>query len=876
MKVSITDLRLNRLHLAVGVFLGATCIGPVQAQDPEYDEDVHLIEEVVVTGSRIERTTNTISQEVVRFTAEDIVSSGDISMADALRTSTLNSFGSFADESLSHAQSNALLDLRGVGAQRNLVLLNGRRTAGSPMLGGGGAVNLNTVPYAAVDRIEIIADGASAVYGSDAIAGVTNIILKNDYEGLTFRARYGDHREDDGTEGSVSMMLGARGERISLTFSLEYDSRDPIYDAERDYLRPRWGDYNGDGIVMFGDETYGVAVTGYLLVNPAWYPGIPYDPDDQGTWRFTPGAGCTEGNGFAGVLGLESALGPGAGFSCGYAFGLVANFRAGLERLNSFVSAGYELTDSIDLYADVLVAQLESSGLWAPLPYSGPPIPGDPRNDIGATWGWIRYTELGAREFVVNDTLTDINLGARGELGEASRWELYYTYSDYDSVGIGTNFLSIAGLDYNLSNGVEDPDQFMANMKATIVNDARQTLQKVFAGVQFDTFELPGGAVSAYMGAEHFRTDYQALVDAQSEAGLVYGADGDSVWGDRDVTALFAEAVLPVFDWWEIDLALRYDDYSDFGSSSSPRIGTVVNFPGYDALRFKASWGEGFRAPDLSDLFGLSGTSEGYYVDYYGCQLNGIFPEDCGWFAFIEVTTGSNPDLDPELSESWSVGIDWQFAERWLASVNYFDLELSDSIEYTGGWDQLMADYYSGGNNPNVQRNENGYAEKISAGVQNSFAPLQYQSVDFAISGGFDTPVGQLGLQVHASRYLEFEQELTYGTGETLDMVGLRDAPEWRGNVLMTWNLNSAFASLNWDYIGSQTDDVIDQKISAWNTLNVQVGYDFGTIGTFTLGANNVLNKEPDLDEYGKPIHANTHLYDLTGRVIFLSYRVER
>jgi iron complex outermembrane receptor protein len=873
MNNSISGLRLNRLLLALGVALSTTSVGPVLAQDADHDAEELVTEEVIVTGSRIERTSNTQSQEVVRFTAEDIIASGDISVADALRSSTLNSFGSFADESLADAQSNAVLNLRGVGAERNLVLLNGRRTVGSPLLGGGGTVNLNMMPFAAVDRIEIIADGASAVYGSDAIAGVTNIILKHDYEGLRFQARYGNRSEDGGTEKSVSVLFGTREERASLTFSLEYDKRDPLYEADRNYLRSKWGDYNDDGIVMFGDETYGVTVTGYLLVNPAWYPGIPYDPDDQSTWHYTPGAGCSEGNGFTGVLGLESLLGPGAGFTCGYDFTHVSNIRAGLERLNSFISAGYEMTDSIDLFADALLARNESSGRWAPLPYSGPPFPGDPRNDIGATWGWIRLTELGPRDHEVNDTLADINLGARGVFADTSRWEAYYTYSDYESEGVGTGYFRSFGPDFNLSEG--DPDQLIANMKTSVQRESRQTLHKAFAGVQFHAFHLPGGAVSAYAGAEYFRTDFEALVDPQTEAGLVNGADGNSAWGDRHVTALFAEAVLPVSDWWAIDLALRYDDYSDFGSSTSPRAGTEMHVPGYDALRFKASWGEGFRAPDLSDLFGLSNTYLAHVEDFYGCQLNGISAQDCHLIP-LEVTIGSNPELGPENSESWSAGIEWQFAEHWMASANYFDLEVSDSIEYTRGWDQLLADYHSGGNNPNVQRNEWGYAEKVSAGVQNSFAPLQYQFVDFALSGNFDTPAGHLGLQGHASRCLTFEQEITYGTGETIDIAGSRDEPEWRGNLLMTWRLKEAFASLNWDYIGSQTDTFHDQKIDAWNTFNVQAGYTFATIGTFTLGANNVLNKEPDLDEYGNPIHTIGHLYDLTGRVIFLSYRIER
>lgn len=863
------------LCLAVGAALGTLCAAPAWAQEPQDSDDEDLIiEEVIVTGSRIKRSTNTQSQEIIVFDFEDIKISGDISVAEALRSSTLNSFGSFADQTAWDFQSNAVLDLRGLGAHRNLVLLNGRRTVGSPSLGGGGTVNLNMIPFSAVDRIEIIADGASAVYGSDAIAGVSNVILKKNYNGLLFQARYGDRTEDDGTEESASVVIGASGENANITFTLEYDKREPIYDGDREYTRAKWGDYNGDGVITGYDETVGVSWFGYTLVNPAWYPGIPYDPEDQNTWRFTPGAECAEGDGWAGILSAD-ALGPGAGFYCGYAYALVSSNRAGLERLNSFVSAEYELTDSVSLFADVLSSHNESFGRYAPPASVGPTIPGDPRNDIGASWGRFRYTEIGTRDFSVTDKLVDINIGVRGEFGRSISWETYYTYSDYVSANIGNYLLSWSGLSYNIHNEVDDFDEFVANMKASTLNDDRQNLQKIFAGMQFDLFQLPGGTVTAYAGAEHFKIDYRALVDAQSEAGLVADRNGNSTWGNRDVTALFAEMVLPLFDWWEVDLAVRYDDYSDFGSSTTPRVGTVVHIPGYETLRFKASWGKGFKAPDLSDLYGTSGSNWRFVDDYLGCQLNGIPEEDCPWIEIVGAWS-PNPDLDAEHSTSWSAGVDWQFAERWMASVNYFHLKGEDAHVYAGVQDELDLDYYMGGGNSAVQRNELGWAEIVLAQPRNSTTPLNFESVDFALSGGLDTRIGDFGLQAHASHYINYDWETNYATGETQNIAGTMWAPDWRANILLSWNLADAFASVNWDYTNGVKDRVTGEKTEPWYTFNVQAGYSFGKWGTFTLGANNVLNRGPETDENGLPVNTDTYIQDFTGRVIYLSYRVEQ
>jgi iron complex outermembrane receptor protein len=863
------------LTLALGAALGSWVAAPALGQDTKYDETDMVLEEVIVTGSRIKRTTQTQSQEIINFDFEQIQLSGDISVAEALRSSTLNSFGSLPEASGWVGQSTATLDLRGLGPERNLVLLNSRRTVGSPSLWGGGTVNLNMIPFSAVDRIEMIADGASAVYGSDAIAGVTNVILKKNYEGLLFQARYGDRSEDDGTEESASVLLGAGDGRRSLTIALEYDKRDPIYDADREYTRAKWGDYDGDGEIIGYEESVGVSFYGYTLINPNWYPGIQYDPDDPGTWFLTPGAGCPEGDGWAGVMRADNVAGPDSGYYCGYAFALVSANRAGLERINSWVNASYELTDAIELYADVIVSQVESFGRYAPPAANGPPIPGDPRNDIGATFGFYRFVEIGTRDTVVNDTLTDINLGARGAFGDGVSWDAYYTYSDYVSVAPGNYFLSWAGLAYNYQYGVDDFETFVANIRTTTLNDDRQTLQKAFGGLQFDLFEAPAGTVTAYAGAEYFEIDYAALVDAQSEAGLVGGSAGASAWGYRDVTAVFVEAVVPLFDWWEVDLALRYDDYSDFGSSTTPRIGTVLQLPGYEELRFKGSWGQGFRAPDLSDLFGTSLTEFDLATDWYGCQVNGIAEDDC-YQTLLETSYGANPDLSAETSESWSLGAEWEFADRWLASVSYFNLELDDRIVYPLIQDQLDADYFGGGNNPNVQRNELGWAVRVDSRVQNSYVPLSYGGIDFAVGGRVSTRAGDFGLQGYLSWYLTYELEQTYGTGEIYDATGTIWFPEWRANALLTWELGDAFASLNCDYVAAQKDRVSGDQTDPWYTFNLQAGYDFGRFGTVTLGANNLLNRGPSVDENGFPYDPWYWIEDYTGRVLFLSYRVER
>jgi len=217
-------------------FVGLTAIALMFVASPSLfaAEDDADVEEVVVTGSRIKRDTINSASVVTTITSEDIEQSQALLTADILRLSTYNTFGSFGPTAGSSAMSNATVSLRGLGSGRTLVLMDGRRMPGSPHLGGAGAVNVNMIPSVAVDRIEILADGASSVYGSDAIAGVVNVITKKGFDGLEVQVRAGDRSRDDGVENSLSLIYGSTNEKGYITFMAEHDERDEIY------LKDRW------------------------------------------------------------------------------------------------------------------------------------------------------------------------------------------------------------------------------------------------------------------------------------------------------------------------------------------------------------------------------------------------------------------------------------------------------------------------------------------------------------------------------------------------------------------------------------------------------------------------------------------------------------
>ena len=862
----------NAIRMAIGASVFAGVAMPAFAQDATGEQNVQ-VEEVYVTGSRIQRSTNTESQEIISITAEDMKLSGDISVADALRSSTLNSLGSFRESSGSSAQSNATVNLRGAGAARTLVLVNGRRIVGSPSLGGGGTVNLNMIPFSAVDRLEIIADGASAVYGSDAVVGVVNVILKKGYDGMQFNARYGDRSRDDGVEKSFSFLTGAEGDRGSVTFGLEYDSRDPVFDKDRHYTAASWGDLDGDGRISgYAGETVGVSYYGYTLINPNYDPAM-YDPNDPTSQYgyFNPGNNCVDDGVFTGPIFADDAFGADTGYYCGYAYANVSANRASAERVNAWVSSTFELNDSVELFADMIIAQNESFGRYAPPAAPGTALASDPRNPYGvATDGYFRWVDIGTRDNTVNDTMTDVNIGIRGDINDALSYEAYYTYSDYRSASIGTYYLSYGGFAYNLYYGITDADQYTANLKSTTLNDDRMNLQKVFYGVQWDMFEMDGGMASSYFAAEGFNVKYDALVDGQSEAGLVGGSAGNSASGSRSVVALSAETVLPVTDWVTVDAAIRYDDYNDFGSAVSPRLGATFNL--FEDLTIKASYGQGFRAPDLSDLYGVTSFSAESAIDYYGCSLAGTAPEDCSSRQF-DTYIGSNPNLDAETSETFSLGANYNFLDTWNVGVNYFTLDISDSIEYVSAQDMLDADFYSNGNNPAVTRGPTGRVTEISAGYQNASVELNREAVDFSLSGMLETGFGMFDVAANSTYYLNYDSEADYGTGNLYNAAGTLGFPEWRSNLFLRWTMGDFSASWNTDYIGESKSNVSDVEYDAWMLHNATVSYDLAEYGSITLGANNILDEDPLLDQFGE--QADEYQYDNTGRVIYVGYSIE-
>ena len=691
--------------LTLSIMALALVSSPVSmAQDDQ--QEAGEVEEITVTGSRIKRDSINSSAVVTTITAEDIEESQALILADALRMSTYNTFGSFGPTAGSSAMSNATISVRGLGSSRTLVLMDGRRMPGSPHLGGAGAVNINMIPTVAVERVEILADGASSVYGSDAIAGVINVITKKNFDGLQLQYRRGDRDRDDGAENSVSMIYGSTNDKGYITLMVEHDIRDEIYLKDRWYTAARASDQNGDGVIDLYNETYGLSwysqnladpVTGNIHAAPTCQGNIdgsttPWWGGDFGGAAFGQGATVTPSYPGAGPTGI-----------CGYAWADIMVQDAGLFRDTVTSNLQHQITDKVSIYNRTSFVRNESVGRYAPPAARYPGIlASDPANPYDEkVTGYWRWTEIGNRGMHYVDQATDVATELEIEISDNIDLTIGHQVNKFYGTDIGRYYLDYAGLDSNLYNDIPfGSEDGLYALAATTVVEYDNHYEKMDAVVQFsNVMELPGGSVDVLLGYESFDNTYSAMYDKHSEGGYVGGSAGNSGKGVRSVDSYFGEAVFPVIDGLELNASFRSDDYSDVGSSESFKFGLLWDVATGTTL--KMNYGEGFRAPSMDTLYGVTTFSANTAKDYKACAAAGTSTVDCA-SKQISTLIVANANLGAEESEGITMSLSHDFGswnsalEGFQARLDYYDIEISGAIVSAGTQSVMWTDFIGG------------------------------------------------------------------------------------------------------------------------------------------------------------------------------------
>lgn len=859
-----------RLAMAVGAASTAmVASNSALAQEAEAESSVEKIE---VTGSRIKRTDMESATPIAVITAEDLKATGRFTVADALRNSTANQFGSFNQRSGSSAQSQATISLLGAGSDRTLVLLNGMRLPGSPSLGGT-AVNLNMIPTAAVERIDIMKDGGSAIYGSDAIAGVVNIILKDDYEGLTISGGVTKSDAEGADASEISIVGGISNDKGNITFAFEHQETDPVFDGDRPYTAARMEDIDGDGVITRVAETDGISNFGATIINPI-----------TGELEASPECENLAANvfGFVGVLAER-----GGGTSCGFAYANVSANMASTSRNSMLITADYEVADDMEFFTRLMAINNKSFGRYAPPAAFFPLIPANTTHNPydEDTFGRFRWYQLGNRDNNVTDTTQDYIAGLRGTAGDTIDWEIYYHYNYADNKSVGNTYLSFSGLIANLYYDTAfDSETGLGRLGATTLNNDTNRFEQFYAGASFEAGELSGGAISHYIGAERFDINYKSEVDRQSEAGQVGGSSGNSSGATREITAFFYESILPITDELEVNIAVRYDDYSDFGSEVSPKISAT--YRPTDDLLIRASYGEGFRAPTLSELTQADAFSATDATDYALCRdlanvdpTNTLTPAEvdsaCGAEQYND-TIQSNSELQPETSDMFNIGVVWDAMENMSVKVDYFVLSVDDVIQSITVQDLIYRQMAGKGSQFNdkifldrtpltpaqvAEGRQVGTINEAFTGTENG-PGFEIEGLDIQFTYKVETEYGEFGVNWQNSFFLAYESS-SYVGGPIQDSAGWGLQPDLASQLTLTyglgdhtvaWNIDHKSSTFENEQVDVRADDTYLQatgNLTSFTIHNATYTYDGGDYGVYSLGVLNVFDRGPVLASDG-------------------------
>jgi len=899
-----------QITLALGMALTAAgvCAQPASVQTGSTQAaDEITLDALSVTGTRIKRAAVEGALPVVVFERTQIEASGHNSVADFLRNTSFNSFGSYQSTSGDAGLGATFIDLRGLGQGRTLILVNGRRAPTSPQVGQGN--DLNTIPLAAVERIEILSDGASAIYGSDAIAGVVNIIMRKDFSGTQIRFGQGFPRRDGGDTEEGSLLFGISGERGHLFAGMSHNQRDMIFTRDRDFWAnpPAASTYSNNFYVADIDPDN--AVFGYSplfrLRHPVHGSVVP--------------GGC-EGSHFR-------TAGSGAGRGCAFDTKQQSAKLAKTTTDAVFARSEYLFNSDWKGHFNASLSRANGRGrLPSALsnPWSGgdvfipPGSPNHPGNPLGHNRGNSdgydpdtpyflrhRFVASGARDDTTETLTQDVLLGVEGRAGRfdvdvavrrsASRFRF-----------IGNGYIigelaqqAISDGSYNIYSPLSNPAAVVDGFTASIQRTARSTNNEIFASAGVDLLSLPGGTIKTVVGAEYREETYADNYDDVSLSGKVIGISGTPAAGSRHSSAVYVETLLPLTNALELTLAARHDDYSDYGSDVSPKAS--LRWHPLQRWTFRASWGEGFRAPPLSLLSRQTQFESVPVFHDPTCELQGI-PTPC----VTEVTAWeiSNPHLESEQSEQFGLGAVWD-AAHWLSmSLDYYNIKVFNQITSVG----LMTVYECingigtlcpGGLNvfpanttlPDPALGLGVVIDPATGGIiggqtgNTNIDQVQTEGYDFSLHTTFNLNWGKLRNSLQTGYVSQYRSN----HGDSI--VGRPGIPRIRGNLSSTWSSGSFSVQWNVNYIGgtqslARREVVIyDQfeipvpeevlalpmRLPSWITHDVQITWNAPWKAQLTLGVFNLGNREAVIDPYyGDDF--DSALYNTWGRTPYFRY----
>ena len=911
------------------------------AQDaaPDTLDPTKTLDAVTVTGTRIKQTNAVTAQPVFVLDRQKLDETGVQTVGEVLQQLTssgqalnakFNSSGNFGypPDGGGIGAGSAQVDLRHLGSKRVLVLVDGIRWVNESSASGvSGSADVNTIPLAIVERIEVLEDGASSIYGSDAIAGVVNVITRRNFDGVQLNGYYGEYsRGGDTTEASVT--IGGGGENFNAVFAASYYEQKSIGSGEWEqssYPTPGTGVRGGSsgtpqGRYTFCDPSRPAGSLGFC--DPAgdfWYDVTLDDGTTTPVWDpADPDAGTYHGFGGADRFNFAP-----------YNLLLTPS-----KRKSIFASVNYDLSENVRLHAKALYNNRTSTNQAAPEPIFVGPFAGtggiadtiiihedNPYNPFGITldpasnFGWVtrRPVEVGPRIFSQDVDTSYINVGLDGiwNVGNGYSWDVNAVHSENKAEQRFTNGYNVAKLKLALGDpavcaqvpgcvpldlfggqGRPMTQEMIDYIRTTQIDSSKQTLDILSANITGDLFAIGDRYAGFAAGVEHRKYQGDFNPDPLRQTGESQDSFAAAVSEDYDVNEVYAEGNFPLLSSLDVSAALRYSDYSTFGGATTGKLG--FRWQPVEDLVLRGTYSEGFRAPNLGELYGLTqfgatlvdpcgstGSPGPASPDFAaGCLAQGAGPNFEQANTQITTVTGGNPDLQPEESDSYTLGVVYApawaegmaWSERMDFELSYYNHEIDGAIQARDLQALLEACLRAGGTTASspscapFTRQASGNLNPPENFLDN-LGTIETDGLDVKVN--WSSPEwgwGRLSAGLQATTVFDY-RAVDIDGNESQREVGIEVSdsaiPDWQTNLALGWSLGDW--SVNWTSRYISAVDEYCSNVPVPEAPGCMGGVEKNTLGSttfhdmqvnwsdafameglkFSLGVNNVFDKEP-------------------------------
>lgn len=899
--------------------------GSAFAQETQTDSKpkAQNIEQITVTGSNIRRSNIDVAtaSPVQVMGLEAIEASGAGQVQDLFKNLSVNT-GSEMSTSQNARQGLSQFSLRGLGVSGTLTLVNGRRAGLSAVASDDGFffTDINQYPVNMIERIEVLTDGASATYGSEAVGGVVNIITRNNFEGFEIGA---EARDSTNTAYQLNAAIGSSFDKGKFSSFINYYQQDGNFRSDFDFIQER-SNNGGNGLSTDSQWVSGTGAGRYQMAE------LGLDGNYSRSGSTVPDAHCAES-------------GPGNfvdGSNCRYNFIDQRRLIAEETRLQVFNQFTYDLSDDTQMFAEmsystnevrdaiggaVLRATTDDGGFLVPashafnyfvndgtdgIVWDEAAVAADPsqavdvivrqrpltsaydganaedivrefdntRTVVGLDMTLTDDLSLNASYMYARTKMTDsqprsYNSDAYAAAILSGNWNPFGLASAQpDAVSVKDN-ISLAG------NTASDIDSFSANRTFT-AESVQKVAEMIVSG---DMFEISSGnMVAMAFGAQWREFEFTDVADSLSEFQLDGRADPvfSIIGAKQDVYAIYTEAIVPVGDDLEFQLALRYEDYGEGegGDTTDPKMG--VRYQATDTLLLRGSWGTSFQAPSIRNVAGAVG-SGGLDDLANGLRIGDTCKTQAEPFNAAQITTGG--DLAPQSATNYNLGFVFEGYNGFTTSMDYFVYNYKDLIQTGEDFQTIVDNECSTGTfqpDPRVFRDAAGQLNNVTSSFEN-IGEVKAAGLDWTALYTLDDIMGgDVQFNGNATYVTKFDIDQD-GSGNTFDgagnrnrFIGFGSIPELRANVGFTWRSEDHTAGLSLRYISDYRDETPDsagEDIASQTLVDAQytITLDGLTSGTtsFTLGVNNLFDKAPPaIDER---IAFDGQVHDPRGRIVY-------